>query len=373
MARKRVLIVFPERWLAFSPSTINLYDALAAEFDVTILAREPEYFSTQRPPGRNVEYVRIPSLVRRVAMRMRRKARIFGVEVELSEWLASALLWARAAWHRPDVAIGVDFLGMCIAQRSCAHAHLLSLEVNREHPFYSAMDPARIASVIIQSEERYAHLFPEQRVRRFIVQNAPVFRGPPRISDEPAGLVFSGTAIREFGIFACLDLMKELPALRLTVHGAMPEVTRSEMARDYRGLLDDGRVIVDREYVELQQMPAYLSRFKVGLCLYDLAYPAIDTFNYHTAPSGKLFAYFAAGVPVVCSNVRGLRAVADFDAGVMVDDLSPRTLRAAVETVLERHAEMRRNCLAAAAHFSFDRAIAPFVEWLRLAAQPARL
>jgi glycosyltransferase involved in cell wall biosynthesis len=371
MTRKKVLIIFPESWIAFSPSTINLYDALAPAFDVTILAREPGYFSTQRLPGRTVDYVRIPRLVKSLAMRLKRRATIFGVEVELSEWLGIVLMLARAVWHRSEIVIGVDFLGMCIAQRTSGQAHLLSLEVNRQHPFFQAMDRAKITSVIIQSDERYEHLFPDQTIKRFIVQNAPVYRGPPSVPERRDGLVFSGTALREFGVFACLDFVRDFPEFSLTIQGAVPKFTRAEIKSGYPDLLARRRVLIESKYIDLQHLPAYLSQFQVGFCLYDLKYPAINTFNYHTAPSGKLFAYFAAGVPVICSNVRGLRAVADFDAGVMVDDLSPRSLRAALETVLTRHAEMSRNCLAAAAHFSFDRAIAPFVEWLRLAdAQP---
>lgn len=364
--RKKVLIVFPDTWLAFSPSTLNLYDSLNPHFDVTILAREPEYFSRQRVPNRTVQYVQIPTLIRRLLGGLSRVVKVFGRKVNCTQWMIDRLMLLKARIHRPDIAIGVDFLGLWIAQRCSANAHLLSLEANRNHPFVSRVDFDRIVSVVIQSEERYEYLFPGRKPKHFIVQNAPVYRGDSEQPAVRAGLVFCGTAIREFGIFACLDFVKVFPEYTLTVHGAMPEPTRREIDLNYRELLESKRLILDQQYLELDEMPKYLSKFMVGFCLYDFRYEGINTFNYHTAPSGKLFAYFAAGVPVVCSNVRGFQAVADFDAGALIDELTPDAIRSAIQIVMQRHLEMSRNCLAAAKHFSFDKAIAPFTEFLRL-------
>jgi hypothetical protein len=363
--RKKVLIVFPDMWVAFSPSTVNLYDALASTFDVTILAREPEYFSRQRLPNRKVEYVRISPFLRRVAGFGARLARKLGREVDPGPGLTAMLMLERARRLQPDIAIGVDFTGLWIAQQCCPNAHLLSLEANREQPFFEFVDRDKIASVIVQTQERFEYLFPASKTPRFLVQNAPVYTPlkakPPRTNR----LVFCGTAIPQFGILACLEFLNEYAQFSLTVHGAMPGPVLKMILANYRDLLASGRLILDRRYLELDEMPAYLSKFLVGFCLYDLTDNRINTFNYQTAPSGKLFSYYAAGVPVVCSNVRGLRSVVDFDAGVAIADLTPGTIYSAVQDVMARHAVMSENCLVAARHFSFDSAIDPFIAFLK--------
>jgi glycosyltransferase involved in cell wall biosynthesis len=362
--RKRVLIIFPDLWVAFSPSTVNLYDALAESCDVTILAREPEFFSQQRLLNRNVEYVPVSGFMRRLAGYGERLAKKAGRKLDSGSWVTALLMLSRARRYQPDIAIGVDFLGLWIAQKCCANAHLLSLEANRNHPFFELVDRERIKSVIIQTDERFEYLFPDRGIRHFLVQNAPVFRPLSKTDAIADQLVFSGTAIPQFGIMACLRFLEEYPQFSLTVHGAMPQPVRAIIARDHQRLLASGRLILDRRYLELDQLSEYLSKFMLGFCLYDFTDRAIDTFNYHTAPSGKLFSYFAAGVPVVCSNVRGLKATADFDAGVMVDEMTPEAIYRAVRSIKSRHADMRNNCLAAAKHFSFDRAIEPFVRFI---------
>src|SRR5205814_5626404 len=114
----------------------NLYDALAPTFDVTILAREPEYFSKQRLPNRNVEYVRLSPLLRRIGGYGARLAGRLGRGIDPDPWLLAMVMLERAKKMQPDFAIGVDFMGLWIAQQCCPNASLLSLEANREQLFF---------------------------------------------------------------------------------------------------------------------------------------------------------------------------------------------------------------------------------------------
>src|SRR5262245_49243848 len=108
--RKKVLIIFTDIWIAFSPSTVNLYDTLASRFDVTILAREPEVFSRQRLPNRKVEYVRISHFLRRIGGYGARLVRKLGREINPDPWLMAMVMLKRARKMQPDITIGVDFM-----------------------------------------------------------------------------------------------------------------------------------------------------------------------------------------------------------------------------------------------------------------------
>ena len=40
--------------------------------------------------------------------------------------------------------------------------------------------------------------------------------------------------------------------------------------------------------------------------------PHMNTYNYKSAPYGKMFAYLAAGVPAIGNNLEGLNVIEDF-------------------------------------------------------------
>lgn len=358
--KKRVAIVFPYPNIAYSPSVVNLYDALCDDFEVHILTFTPSDFSSQRLEGRQVRYVGIPLWMRRIVGKIGEI-----LNFNLYHRLLLCLLARAGRGQSFDEAIGVDFSGLWVAARLSRNIHLLSLELLDRDPFRNATPLRRIHSVIIQSEERYRYLFPKTDLKRFLIQNAPVYRPLPPQVPRRNSLVFCGTAIVQFGIFRCLDFIAAEPQLMLTIQGAVPAPVRTAIQERYPKLLRDERLKINDLYIEREQLSEYLSQFYIGFCCYDLTVPGMNTFNYLSAPSGKLFAYYAAGVPVIASNISGLRSVEEFEAGVLIDEFTPTALRGAVARIERDHARMRENCFKAAAHFSFDKACQPFRDFLQ--------
>ena len=101
-----------------------------------------------------------------------------------------------------------------------------------------------------------------------------------------------------------------------------------------------------------------------GFCFYDFNLIKKNDFNYLSAPSGKLFNYYAAGVPVIGSEILGLQSVRDYATGVLLQELTPETIANGVRDVLKRHASMRKACAVAAREFDFGVRVQPFVEFL---------
>ena len=365
--KRNLLIVFPSYHLSYSPTTINLYDALAQHFEVTILAPLPPY-PVRRLENRRVDYVRVPYVAFRLAESVNyRLKRFFGWNPQLGRWLVALLLLPAAYRHTCDEAIGVDFLGTWIVQKVFGSGQMMSLEIEEDDPFQKRVDIGRIHSLIIQTETRYDYLFKNTGLKCFLVQNAPVYhrsienRTPTKQDTE---LLYCGSAAPGFGIYRCLDFLVRYPDFRMTIQGAVSEDVRRTMDRLYSSLVTSGRVTINGTYLEGSNLFEYLSQFAIGLCCYDLSMPGMDTFNYRTAPSGKLFSYYAAGVPVIGSDIRGLDSVKEFDTGVLIPEFTPEAIREAIETVRSAHPRMRANCLRAARHFSFDEAIKPYIAFV---------
>lgn len=363
--KKRVLVIFPYTNLGFSPTTLNLYDALAEECDVTILSIDTSSLAEHRLlEKRNVLYVKYPPLLRRVCESLKFRALRIGINIPFPDWGTAFVLLAAARQQKCDEVIGVDFLAVWVAQKAFGYAHLVSLELYDNDSFYRRVDHARIRSVISQTASRYDRLYPQGGPPYFLVQNAPVYRPIARRAASPADLVFCGSAMPGFGPFRCLDFVANYPEFRLIFKGVVPRDVRKEIQERYGSLLASGHAVIDEKYLEPRELQEFLSRFLVGLCCYDLTLPQINTFNYLTAPSGKLFAYYAAGLPVIGSDIPGLSSVREFEAGVLLSAFTPEGIREAITIISRDHARFRANSLRAAEHFSFDKAVAPFREFL---------
>lgn len=370
--RKKITILFEGVHLSYSPTTIGLYDLLSKHFEVTIIAESPTAFDNKPLPGRRVVYRKrftkreyklnwllfhlLAIFDRRVAMI---KSQGFGVDTFYDFNFIRKQLAAEPA----DFIIAIDFRNLFYAQVLGKRAEFVSLEIRPDDVFYSKCDFGNIDSVIIQTRERYEHLFDGRRFKTFFVQNAPVYTPSPA-NHERAGLVYCGTAQDQFGFYHCLEFLRQFPEYSMNVKGAVVPKDRERVETEYRDLLSSGRLLIDEEYLDDAEVVDYLRSFRVGFCFYNFDYELINTFNYHSAPSGKMFKYMAAGVPVVGQRILGLKPVEEFDCGVLVDDLKPASIKEAVEKIEANFDYYSQNCLRAAAHYSFDKRVAPFIDYL---------
>ena len=117
--------------------------------------------------------------------------------------------------------------------------------------------------------------------------------------------------------------------------------------------------------LEQDEIVEYLSQFYLGFCFYDLSCTNATTrFNFVSVPSGKLFNYYAAGVPVIGCDLLGLKSAKEFQAGVLLEHISAENITRAMKTIDEEYDFYHQNCYKAAEHFDFDRALQPFKAYL---------
>ena len=370
---KKVTILFGEAHLAYSPTVIGLHDLLSQHFDVTIIARNPKYFNDKPLPNRKVVYItekpnrahnylsrifaELISLLNKDIALLRVKGLRHGLARELN--FIRTFLKNEA----PDFIIAVDFKNLLFTQLLEKRVEFLSLEIKENDKFYDNCDLQNINSVIIQSRERYDHLFKGEQFTTFIIQNAPIYSAS-QVNSRRTGLVYSGTAWNAFGFYHILEFLEDSPVDTLTVKGAVFKQDRVLIESKYGDLLTTGRLVIDDEYVDNRQIVDYLREFRIGFCFYNFEIDSVNTFNYTSAPSGKMFNYFAAGVPVIGIDIPGLQPVREFDCGILIKDMQPESIKNAIVEIESRFDYYSENCLRAAAHFSFDKMAEPFLDYL---------
>jgi glycosyltransferase involved in cell wall biosynthesis len=128
----------------------------------------------------------------------------------------------------------------------------------------------------------------------------------------------------------------------------------------YRHLFENNIVTIDEQYTNQEEIVPYLSGFDIGFCLYDFNRISKNDFNYVTVPAGKLFNYYAAGIPVIGVDIPGMQSVKDFQAGILLDSPSSSNIKDAIIKISEDYAFYSANCLKAAEHFDFQKAVQPY-------------
>jgi glycosyltransferase involved in cell wall biosynthesis len=362
---QKILILFPDSHLPYSPTILNLYETLKRHFSVTILNFENRQYKKIENP--HITYLSIPFFKKKVFGIINRISLAYGMIV--MAYIKKQLVKSYLKKYSFDQYIVTDLIGLWMVQdMPVSPIHLVSLELTFNTVYFKGrVDIRKLSSLLIQSKERLDFVAPEYSGPAFYLQNAPVFHH--RLMEEKGEplnnhFIFSGTGSAKFGIFQCLDFLKQYPSFKMTTIGNLPEAERKIILPKYKSLIEEGRLIIDAKYYSAPAMLAEVGKYQIGFCFYDFSFPEINNINYLTAPSGKMFTYFAAGVPVIGVNIPGLKPVVDFRAGLLIDDLAPESIFEAVERIINNYDSMVKGCFDAAMYFSFDARVQPFIEFL---------
>jgi glycosyltransferase involved in cell wall biosynthesis len=372
--KKKLLIVTANEILAYQPSILNLYDFLEPHFDISIISFEPEFIGRQKPSGRNVVYLKVPPIKKFLVLKfdftLQLGAKMFRPlfpalkHNKLYYWsLQYRVLEKFLRQAKADELLAVDIPALYITQAVFGRCHFFSLELDLEDPFLKKIRIPDILSVVIQNKERYDYLFPGAQLPVFYIQNAPVFREEMIRSYLRADMVWAGSILKRFAVLECLQFVRSYPSFRLVLKGGAERKTLQQIEHDYLDLLGSKRVLIDQDYLDSGEFIEFLSHFRYGICFYswDLIRESV---NYQTAPSGKLFMYLAAGVPVIACNIPGFQFIREFRAGILVDDYRPETIYQAVQAIEEDFGSYSEACYRAARHFSFEKGVNSYIDFL---------
>jgi len=374
---KRVLIVTTDSSLAYQPTILNLYAALKPHFDTQIISF-CYYNNFIRAKGDiQVNYLRIPKPLKKSLFFLNQVMdRLYNPVISrfnksavyrnhLFKKLVSKVLARQLKTEKADAIIAVDFQALVACQKVYGSVDFLSLEIYLDDPYRRQANPEKIRSVIISSEERYAYLFGDRKIRTFIIQNAPNYK--EYTLQEPSsrtGLLWAGTLDLRFGFQYVIEFIVAYPEYSLTLKGPYAQGAEDYIHAHFQSLLDSGRLIINKTYLENDAFVHFISGFRIAFCFYDWDLIK-NNINYYLGNAGRLFMHFAASVPTIACDIPGLKSVREFDAGRLISDYKPITILNALQEIEADYAAISKNCLLASAYFSFDKNTLPLIDYLQ--------
>jgi glycosyltransferase involved in cell wall biosynthesis len=373
---KKICIVTTDVILAYQPTILNLYDKLSEHFQVEIISFAPRYISKQKIDNRSVVYLSEPSPIKwmnegfNLFFESLHKLSGGAIGKKYTNAFFTKKLIAKTlkrflANYTADEYIAVDFMALYVFQqvKPAEQCHFLSLEIIENDPYQALCNTDKIRSVIIQTIDRYEYLFGKNDKKVFYIQNAPASDSFYFDPVKTKSLLWAGSVLIRFGVLHCIQFIEEAKEYQLTLKGGMHKKALTAIKKRYGPLLETGRVQIDTDYLEAKDFIKYMSAFEVGICFYDIELTK-HSFNYRTAPSGKLFAYYAGGVPVIALDIPGLQSVADFNAGILIKDYSFQSINNALTTIKNNYSYYFEGCKKAAEHFAFDKNCRGFINFL---------
>jgi len=376
--KKKILIVTLNDYIIYQPTILNLYDALSVDFEVKVISFEPMFSTRQKDTNRNILYLetkflagqffaKFDFLISKMTKVVKKLSPGYTYYHKYYNWYLPSILKRALKNYEdtPDIVIAADFPALHVAQQFFNKVHLLSLEIeNNTNRYYKLIDKTRIRSVVIQSQMRYDYLLGEANIKKFIIPNSPVFI-PSNKSQKPRrDFIWAGSIDRRLAVMECLNFFKQHPELKLVLKGGGDKKTKKLIDKRYGDLLRSGQVVINREYLPENEFIDFLSGYKIGFCFY--SWDLIKaSFNYYSAPSGKLLMCMAAGVPIVGCNIPGFKFVEEYGAGVLIDSYEPSVIFNAIQKIQEDYDKYAAACYRIAADYSFEKNVAPYLLYLK--------
>ena len=353
---KSILIVFPDEWLQYSPSVLNLYQCCNEKHYTKLIYVDNNRFNND---GLVDHYSNIK--IGKTAAYIWRKT--LGYKFYKVIRLIFKLLFIKLFDRRYDTVIAIDSSGYFATKLFFRQTIYFSLETEKD-VFYKWSVALGINTLLIQSKERKDFMIGDNHsINVFYLQNAPILNTSIKRYQGPKEkrILYMGNIEFGYGLEHFIDCVKDLDdEYTLTLKGIKNEKYFNWLQERFKSLIDSGKLKFDFNYVEQSKIIEFVSYYYIGITGYDLEL-AKQSFNYFSSPAGKLFNYYAAGVPVIGIDIVGLKSVKDFNAGVLIEAVTIENIRNAIKQIETNYEEQSSNCIKASQIFDFKKGFETFI------------
>lgn len=353
--QKSILIIFPDEWLQYSPSVLNLYECCKQNYYTKLVYVDNGKFKNDNL----VEHYSNIKIGKTAAYFWRKTV---GYKFYKVLRLFFTLLFIKIFDRKYETVIGIDSSGYFITKLFFNDAIYFSLETEKD-VYYRLSQKLGIETLLIQSKERKDFMIgDDESINVFYLQNAPILdKNIKRFEGKKEKrILYMGNIEFGYGLEHFIDCVKEFDKeYTLTLKGIKNDKYFNWLNERYADIIHSGKLIFDFNYVEQSKIIEYVSHFYIGITGYDIEL-AKKSFNYFSSPAGKLFNYYAAGVPVIGIDIIGLKSVKDFETGVLIDAVNVEQIKNAIKKIESKYDECSLNCIKASEEFDFKKGFETF-------------
>jgi hypothetical protein len=337
------LLLFPDYWLAFSPSCLNF---------IKMLEENNQEYRILYFDGGNYD---------------NSKLEVKGAALNFPYWVVKILSFLNLASfykilhlllfakiirksYRYEKVVGFDDTGYIAARLLDRNSIYYSLEISKSvlNRFIERCINVRL--LIVQTKERGKFLNKNCK-NVVLLQNSPVIGDFKRSDKIYSGkFVYLGGTNKYQGIEACIDYLYQNTTTTLLIKGISESNSNylTYLNHTHKTLIESKRLEFDFCYIDGNDIKSFLEKFDIGFCFIDPQKVVTDGFNFESSPSGKIFNYFMSGLPVVANNLLGFKPIEVFEAGVLIESTSVDNIDSAISKIRDSYSFYRSNAYNAA-------------------------
>ena len=355
--KTKILILFPDEWISYSPSILNLIKCIKESncSEIHLVCFDSGKYKVIRPS----------QVDNFICIKLNRFVLVLLNIFNLSTLVKSRLMCLALKRKVYDVVIGVDKIGFIAGTHVSNHVNFYSLEVE-DSDFFKKLSEEEVRSVAIQSEERYGYLFGSRKHSTFLIPNSPINiegKEKVRVDYSKTNLICFGNLIEAHGVYIAVEALQD-EAVTLTLAGRIPRKEKAYILERYSIYIEQKRLFFEESYIDQSDIVSFLQNYDIGLCFYNFDLIGESNFNYMSSPSGKMYNYFSAGLPVIGNDIVGLNLVRHFSAGILLKNITIDSLSSAILNINSRYNEFSSAAYLAGGKTEFKQASKSYVEFL---------
>ncbi len=350
---KKALIVFPDEWIAYSPSILNSIALLQKNnYECYTIAFSFKYFNKVTVSG-NCKLIHINETLYKILSRLK-----------VYNPLKYLILLLYVGFYKLhinqfDIILGIDNIGYSAAKTFYKNSLFFSLEVNITDYWKKACKKG-IGHLIIQSQERANYLATHlnNKPKITFLQNAPmctniVFYN--NFTTRNKNLIYWGNVESYYNIDILINCVPLLSSeYTLTLRGIKNERYHAQLLKNYADLINSNRLILNYDYIQQDEIINLLQNYYIGFAMYDFNKLKESNFNFISSPSGKQFNYMAATVPTVAQKIIGFKPIAENNAGILLNDFNTESILKAIKNIESNYELYCNNAYKASQLYNFE-------------------
>lgn len=344
------LIIFPNDWLAYSPSCLNFAKMLQKnEQEYLIICPNDSAYDNSDLLNIKREAVFFNPFIMKILniKRLRRLVKFYKIYCFYKQ------IKSIQKYNKFDKIIGVDEIGFLASYFSNKKAIYYSLEVSNSFLNRFIFGYLKPSFLIIQSKERKDYL--KHKGSTVYIQNSPILKKRAVQKEYGGKLLYFGNLLPCYGLDGLFDSLYSINETLYIKHLKSKNAEyMNYIFNKYKDLINKKRIIFDEAYIEQDSVIDYIYDFDIGFCFFDMQIIEKD-FNCASSPSGKMFNYFAAGAPVIANDVVGFKPTKDFNAGILLENVNSQSIIEAIGKIRDNYNFFRENSINAGVEFDYAR------------------
>jgi len=151
-------------------------------------------------------------------------------------------------------------------------------------------------------------------------------------------ILYQGMVNQGRGLIEVIDAIKDQDDFALDIIGT------GDIYQEVQTSIKNSKTKINLSgFIPPKDLPHLTSKYHIGINLLDR-----ESGNYYHSSANKFFDYIMAGLPIISMDFPEYRKVVDqYEVGVLIPDLKPESILAAVQQIVSDYSHYRNNCLKA--------------------------